>query len=148
MFGLRRIAELSGLRKVTHDLYWFRPSTWSSNNLTSSFGVSLFASYCFLYWVCLFFSFLQGVPSPALYSLGAERRCLCPIQIQGQSPKLRFGCLSLYSLSWSFGLAHCFAPRSSWRLSCRPYYQVLPPYNMVYGGAIGFSIDNHMLALV
>ena len=37
LFGLRRIAELGGLRKETHDLYWFRPSTWSSNNLTSSF---------------------------------------------------------------------------------------------------------------
>lgn len=36
LFGLRRIADLSGLRKETHDLYWFGPSTWSSNNLTSS----------------------------------------------------------------------------------------------------------------
>ena len=85
------------LRKETHDLYWFRPSTWSSNNLTSSFGVSLFALYCFEYRVCVLF--LQWVPSPALYSLGAERRCLCPIRIQGQSPKLRFRRLSLYSLS-------------------------------------------------
>ena len=131
--GIRR------LRKETHDLYWFRPSTWSSNNLTSSFGVSLFALYCFEYRVCVLF--LQWVPSPALYSPGAERRCLCPIRIQGQSPKLRFGRLSLYSLSWSFSFARCFAPRSSWRLGCKPYFQGLPPCSMVYGGPIGFSID-------
>ena len=77
---------------------------------------------------------LQGISSPSLYSPGAERRCLCPIRIQGQSPKLRFGRLSLYSLRWSFGFARCFAPRSSWRLGCRPCYQGLPPCSMVYGG--------------
>ena len=87
-------------------------------------------------------SLLQWVPSPALYSPGAERHCLCPIRIQGRSPKLRFGRLSLYSLSWSFGFARCFAPHSSWRLGYRPCYQGLPPCSMVYGGPIGFPIDS------
>ena len=146
MFGLRRIAEFGGYAKETHDLYWFRPSTWSSNNLTSSFGVSLFALYCFEYRVSVLL--LQWVPSLALYSPGAERRCLCPIRIQGQSPKLRFGRLSLYSLRWSFGFARCFAPRSSWRLGCRPCYQGLPPCSMVYGGPVGFPIDTHLVMLL
>ena len=126
------------LRKETHDLYWFRPSTWSSNNLTSSLAL---ACLCRIALSILYVPSLQGISSPALYSLGAERRCLCPIRIQGQSPKLRFGCLSLYSLSWSFGFARCFAPCSSWRLGCRPCYQGLPPCSMVYGGPVGFPID-------
>ena len=62
LFGLRRIAEFGGLRKETHDLYWFSPSTWSSNNLTSSLGVSLFASYCFLVSSMCSLSFYNGYP--------------------------------------------------------------------------------------
>ena len=67
---------------------------------------------------------LQGISSPSLYSPGAERSYLCSTQIQGQSPKLCFGRLSLCSPNWSFDLACCSVPCST-----------------VYGGPIGFPID-------
>ena len=85
------------LRKETHDLYWFRPSTWSSNNLMSSSALACLHRIALS--VGYVFHCLQGVSSPALYSPGVERSCLCPTRIQGQSPKLCFGCLSLYSPS-------------------------------------------------
>ena len=47
----------------------------------------------------------------------------------------------LYSPNWSFGLARCFAPCSSWRLGCGPCYQGPLPYSTVYGGPVGFPID-------
>jgi hypothetical protein len=92
------------LCKETHDLYWFGPSTWSSNNLTSSLALACLRRIALIIGYAL--RCLQGVSSLALYSLGAERSCLCPTRIQGQSPKLCFGRLSLYSPSLEFLVLH------------------------------------------
>ena len=138
LFGLRRIAKFGGYAK--------RLTIYTGSGPRLGRVITLRPVLALAYLRCIALSIgyafsSQWVPSPALYSPGAERRCLCPIRIQGQSPKLRFGRLFLYSLSWSFGFARCFAPRSSWRLGCRPCYQGLPPYSMAYGGPIGFPID-------
>ena len=126
------------LWKETHGLYWFRPSTWSSNNLTSSSALACLRRIALsIGYVQLFTRDILTSP----YSPGAERSCLCSTRIQGQSPKLCFGRLSLYNPNWSFGLARCFAPCSSWRLGYGPCYQCPLPYNTVFGGPVGFPID-------